>query len=367
MGPTDPPRVATQDDFQRSAAVEQSQERLGSAVCRGPATAFIATCWRLKWKVINAVTVITDNGKRLQFHLDSSAVVANQVKLSVKRWRWRNLERTMPQLAKGGSGNGALMAPVRKLLKSRQNDEEWNPACRGALRSALAGRQYPQVRVFAAGWSEHNRCVLCLHDIVQADLPRGLSGGGCSDELVRAWCSHEAEAGKKTVVATADQISRAPIGSSNHRIWKCQAGPIKEARAKWSRAKDRNIEASCNTAGHPSWERGFAPKPSPPKTAAAAAESFRWVVRPEGDLFHGDVYPDGSALDGPNPELMRCGWSFVVLCPSSGKTVASAMGVPHLGSWILEDQKHGQCCRQLSGSFRVRGRGSRVTAKHALT
>ena len=80
----------------------------------------------------------------------------------------------MPQLAKGGIGNGALTAPVWKLLKSKQNDEEWNPACRGALRSAIAGRQYPRTQVFAAGWSEHNRCILCLRDIVQADLVKNV-------------------------------------------------------------------------------------------------------------------------------------------------------------------------------------------------
>ena len=142
------------------------------SICRGPGTAFIATCRRLKWIVKHVVTVIIDDGKVLQFNLDPPAAVAIQVKLAVKRWRWRNLERTMPQLARGGSGNGALMDPVWKLLKSRQNDEDRNPAGRGALKSALAGRQYPQTRVFAAGWSQHNRCILCLYDIVQADVAK---------------------------------------------------------------------------------------------------------------------------------------------------------------------------------------------------
>ena len=50
----------------------------------------------------------------------------------------------MPRLAKGGSGVGALMAALWNLLKSKQNDEEWNPACRGGLRSAVSGRQYPR-------------------------------------------------------------------------------------------------------------------------------------------------------------------------------------------------------------------------------
>lgn len=70
-----------------------------SAVCRGPATAFIATCSRLKWIMKAAVTVITDDGKLLQFHLDSPAAMANQVKetkklrkghaTAGKMWEWK--------------------------------------------------------------------------------------------------------------------------------------------------------------------------------------------------------------------------------------------------------------------------------------
>ena len=88
----------------------------------------------------------------------------------------------------------------------------------------------------------------------------------------------------KTVVATDDQINRAPVGNSNHRIWKCQAEPLQGARAKWSRKVDRKKEASCDVAGHPAWERGLVPKPSPRKTAIAATDMgcqtrgyyFRW-------------------------------------------------------------------------------------------
>ena len=132
----------------------------------------------------------------------------------------------------------------------------------------------------------------------------------------------------KAVIATDDQINRAPVGSSNHRIWKCQAEPLKGARAKWSREVDRLKEASCEVAGHPTWERGLVPKPSPPRTAIAATDSFKWVVRPEGDMFDGEIYPDGSALDGPSLELLRCGWAFVVISFDTGEVVAAAMGVP---------------------------------------
>ena len=97
---------------------------------------------------------------------------------------------------------------------------------------------------------------------------------------------------------------------------------------------ERHKEASCDVIGHPAWERGLPPKPSPPTTAIAATDSFRWVVRPEGDMFSGEIYPDGSAVDRPNLELMRCGWAFVVTCFATGKVIASAMGVPP--AWIAD-------------------------------
>ena len=86
--------------------------------------------------------------------------------------------------------------------------------------------------------------------------------------------------------------------------------------------------------GHPAGERGLMLKPSLPKTSIANTDSFRWIVRPEGDMPAGEIYPDGLALDGPNPKLMRCGWSFVVTCFETWTVVASAMGAPP--PWITD-------------------------------
>ena len=83
----------------------------------------------------------------------SPAAIKLEVAWAVKRWRWRNVEAKTPQHQKGGSGTGALMEPIAKLLKSIANSEDWNPALRGSLRSAIVGRQYPQARVHVAGWS----------------------------------------------------------------------------------------------------------------------------------------------------------------------------------------------------------------------
>ena len=103
-----------------------------------------------------------------------------------------------------------MMVLIWNLLKSRQHDEEWNPACSGGRRSAFAHRQYPQVRVFAAGWSDHDRCLCCLNNLLVADVLRC----GCSV----APTAEDHSLKTKQVEATAEQISRARKGNLGHRI-----------------------------------------------------------------------------------------------------------------------------------------------------
>ena len=84
------------------------------------------------------------------------------------------------------------------------------------------------------------------------------------------------------------------------------------------------------------------PSPTKPKRRKAASESFHWEVEPVGGYIEGTVYTDGSALDGPNPDLVRCGWAFVVL-DDLGNITASAYGVTPRGSMTLEGQNLGLC------------------------
>ena len=133
-----------------------------------------------------------------------------------------------------------MMVPIWDLLKSRQNDGEWNPACRGGLRSAFSGRQYPQVRVFAAGWSEHNRGLCCLNDLAVAEA----LNCGCSI----APASREQNLEAKQVVATAKQIAEAPIGNLNHSIWGCQSEPMQHERKKRASKQDVQQEAECDVS-----------------------------------------------------------------------------------------------------------------------
>lgn len=74
-------------------------------------------------------------------------------------------------------------------------------------------------------------------------------------------------------------------------------------------------------------------RPSLPLKRKPSAETFNWYIKPEGGLVDGQVYPDGSARDGPTPEIMRLGWAFAVL-GNNGMIIAAAYGVPP--PWIVD-------------------------------
>ena len=74
------------------------------------------------------------------------------------------------------------MEPIWQLLNTKQNDEQWNNAHKGALRSALAGRQFTQLRVKQCGWSTHERCLFCLWRLVKRDADADLDDEALADK-----------------------------------------------------------------------------------------------------------------------------------------------------------------------------------------
>ena len=50
-------------------------------------------------------------------------------------------------------------------------------------------------------------------------------------------------------------------------------------------------------------------------------------MKPPDVWVRGDIYTDGSALDGPTGEPMRCGWAFVAV-DEQLRVVAAVRGVP---------------------------------------
>ena len=140
-------------------------------VAIGPAAAYVLTATRLDWEVHSATEVTTDDGTRLQLHIDSPAVVKIVCHAAVQRWWWRNVQWKFPTLALGNLGVGAEMQGIWQLLRSKEETERWNHHFRGAWKSAFAGRQYPQSRCFVAGFASHDRRLVCLYDLMGKEGP----------------------------------------------------------------------------------------------------------------------------------------------------------------------------------------------------
>ena len=145
----------------------------------------------------------------------------------------------------------------------------------------MAGRQWSQHRVFKAGWSEHDKCITRLSTIVDAESP-------APDQSLRTV--------RGAVVATAEQIEKAPVGNFNHRIWN---GKCNEAlRGKLAPHCDVQDARGCSIGGHPAWERALVARPALPKRGVSPHETFNWHVRPRSLPVTGTRYSDGSVREG---------------------------------------------------------------------
>ena len=132
-------------------------------------------------------------------------------------------------------------------------------------------------------------------------------------------------------IATAAQIEITPIGDSFHRAWECKT--TQPDRIKHSSYTDRATTREGWGRGDVGWERALVCLPPRPQWSYAPEATFHWEVEPTEAMFGGRFYLDGSALDGPSMELMRCGWSFVAV-NARGQTIAAAYGATP--PWITD-------------------------------
>ena len=100
-------------------------------------------------------------------------------------------------------GRGAVIAPIWKLLRSKLQSETWNSGHRSALRSAIANRQWTQSRCCSAGFVKHNKCLLCIDDILKQHHPN------LTDDE------------RMLIEPTAEVIDAAPVGNAFHRLTAC--------------------------------------------------------------------------------------------------------------------------------------------------
>ena len=85
--------------------------------------------------------------------------------------------------------------------------------------------------------------------------------------------------------------------------------------------------AGLHSDGSLIMERGLTKSIADTVPSSSAKDSFKWILEPPGGTFLGNVYSDGSRLDGPSQLLARNGWAFVVV-DFSGILIAAASGVP---------------------------------------
>ena len=95
-------------------------------IAYGPAAATYLSAQRLGWTIVDATTWVTDRGLLLNPLVDPPAYITRQVNEAVRRWRWRAISLRYPSLSVLADGEGAIMEPIWKLLRSTAATEEWN-------------------------------------------------------------------------------------------------------------------------------------------------------------------------------------------------------------------------------------------------
>ena len=275
------------------------------AVVHGPAAACFASANRLGWTVVSAFEMITDSGETLSLLRDSPAFLRKRVIEAVGRWRAKAIEWRFPALSSDGRGEGPHIGPIVRLLEPRGKTEEWGWEHRGALRSAVAGRQWTQQRLFSAGLVDTKACQLCVATL------------RCDP------CTEDPEF----------------VGTLLHRHCTCPAlEPFRREHMPSSlKAKLREClraDGSMEPADLLWFTRGLRASPFARVPARNCGDTFQWLKEPEEGLLEGDVHADGSLMDSEADLEGRCcalGWSFVVLGPDGG-ILAAARACPP--AWV---------------------------------
>ena len=220
------------------------------------------------------------------------------------------------------------MTGIWSLLRSKEQSGRWNHHFKGALKSAIAGRQYTQSRCYAAGFATHKACLVCLHHLTAERC----TGNGSA---ILPGPEPEAKYGKRkrrakfddshlTATPPDDILARCPIGNNHHRAWTCPHTEDQRSRG----VGDHIVAAALKMNGNdPLGDRGLYPLHNmaiPPRSTEA---TFTWILRPPGGILTSTIYTDGSRLDGLVALLAVNGWAFVAV-DASGTVTAIARGVP---------------------------------------
>eukprot|EP00969_Alexandrium_andersonii_P133611 5908562-Alexandrium_andersonii.AAC.1 len=124
----------------------------------GPAEVLVLTLRRVGWQVIDAACWSNHRGQIVQLQQIGTHALVRMLSDACQQWQWSQVA-----LHDGMEGlrQGAVVAPLRKLLGCRQS-EEWSERHQRSLRAVVTGQLVHQ------SW---------LHQIAQAESPLVASAG----------------------------------------------------------------------------------------------------------------------------------------------------------------------------------------------
>ena len=151
----------------------------------GPVAALVASLKRIGWTMRNHRLMRSDIDEEFDLLLDPPCVVVQAARRSVRRWRLACIGQLMPALLPqepdivvrhDRSGQTPTSTHVVSIdfadvldsvLTSRSRAAHtaftpWEAKCRGDLRSAITGGQWPQARLASMhSWTDTSECQLC--------------------------------------------------------------------------------------------------------------------------------------------------------------------------------------------------------------
>ncbi len=251
--------------------------RLWAKVC-GLAAAAAAT---VGWEVKDAFTIMTDTGDTIDIQADPPAEVRKMLDAAAERWRWRQAERQACGADPHGDGRGVMTAAFKRLLSVKSLNSSWTKGHQAALKSAVAGGQWPQARLFTAGLASNALCQRCLG---------------------------ERDVNNLTAEEVVEQV---PVGTVWHRL--CTCGPNRRQRARLepheAEADERlRVKAAADRdadergqPGHSgrataTWRRALCPPPD---------HAFCMPPREDEGTYHGVVQPMDGVARGPSLQSAR--------------------------------------------------------------
>lgn len=256
-------------------AWRQQIKRLGTykrpwAAVAGPAGAMILALRRLGWAASGAFKWATDLGTKVDVRTDAPSSVLKLVRGTIGRMIWREWA-TAPSAAGDElkrDPDGYWTTELRRWTSGPRKD--WTAMQSACLSSTVAGGQWPQERLYRAGYLDDPACQPCT-------------------------------AGPGTVI---------------HRTWFCRCLKLEREQGVSS---DLVAEAQATLAVEPNhafWSRGLVPASWMPKIAPVGDEKQVWARNVTDGCVTGNVYTDGSLRQRQWwAESERAGWGIAMLEP----------------------------------------------------